>query len=140
MKKFVVSLVAALLVAAGAVVVSGATASARACQFYGGCPHTYSQVDVPKKVLRHHRATICVKVTTQGNGKPKGRVTVKVVRASGGFSWVDTKGYDGGRVCFTTPKLHKRGGYSIAETFDRKPGTRWRDSDTHAEFKVVRHR
>ena len=141
MKKFVVGLIAALMMAAGLVAVSGASANAKACGTYGSdCFRTYSHVYAPDKVVRHHRATICVKVTTQGNGTPKGRVTVKVVRANGGFKWVDTKPYNGGKVCFTTPKLHKLGGYVIAETFDRKPGSRWKDSDNRAGFTVVRNR
>lgn len=138
MKKFVVGLIAALMVAAGLVAVSGASASAKACP-YGGCLPTYTFIDAPAKVARHHKATICVRVGSQGNGHPKGKVTVKVVRSNGGFKFVDTKRYSGGRECFTTPKLHKRGDYNVNAIFDRKPGSRWQDSDQHAEFRVVRN-
>ncbi len=139
MKKFLVGLIAALMVAAGFVAFSGTAANAKACP-YGGCLPTYTFIDAPNKVVKNHRARICVRVGSQGNGAPKGKVTIRVVRSTGGYRFIDTKSYEGGNKCFTTTKLRKLGDYSVKAIFDRKPGSRWQDSDNFDEFQVVRHR
>lgn len=137
MKKFIVGLLASFMVAAGLVGVTEASASAKACP-YGGCLPTYTFITAPDKVVRHHRAHICVRVGSQGNGRPVGKVTLRVTRSNGGYKFLHTKRYPHHEVCFRTTKLHKKGDYVIKAVFDRKPGSRWKDSDNRESMRVVR--
>lgn len=140
MKKIVVGLLATIMMAAGLVVGSGVSAVAQGCP-YGGCPTAYTYIDAPDRVVRDHRATICVKMGSQGNAEqPRGKITLRVTRAEGGYRLLRVEHYPGHEICFRTTKLRKLGDYLIKATFDRKPGTRWHDSDNHAEFRVVKHR
>ena len=136
MKKYFAGLIAALMMAAGLVSFTQSTATA-ACP-YTGCVVTSTDINGVHHVKRHHRQTFNVKVTTAGNGAPRGRVTVKVKLNKGGFSYIDSHKYNGGKEFFTTPKLHKRGKYTITAIFDRKAGSKWTDSDNTAAFRVGR--
>ncbi|ABL83722.1 MULTISPECIES: hypothetical protein [unclassified Nocardioides] len=135
MKKMMVSLFSAALMGAGLVGVGAAPAQA-ACP-YTGCVETFTHVNAPDTVVRGDRARICVKVTTGGNGRPKGRVTVLVHKSVGDYHFTDSKRYDGGRECFTTTKLNKRGKYVVKANFDRKAGSGFKDSDQRTVFRVV---
>ena len=136
MQKFIASLIAAFLMAAGLVAFSGTSATA-ACP-YTGCIKTYTKIDAPAKVKRGNRAKIGVRITTAGNGTAKGRVTISVKRKTGGYHFVDSKKYTGDKVWFRTSKLQKRGKYIILATFDRKPESAFKDSDNTDAFRVVR--
>ena len=136
MKKMMIGLFSATLMGAGLVGVS--TAPAQAACPYTGCVDTFTRVSAPDTVERGERARICAKVTTGGNGRPKGRVTLDVQRSRGGFHFIDTKTYDAPRTCFSTPKLRKLGKYVINMRFDRRPGSGFKDSDQTDEFRVVR--
>lgn len=136
MKKTFVGLFSAALMGAGLVGVSAGPADA-ACP-YTGCVDTYTRIFAPDTVERGHTARICTKVTTGGNGRPKGRVTLGVQRSRGGFHFTDTKPYEAPRTCFTTPKLGKLGKYVINMRFDRRPGSGFKDSDQTDGFRVVR--
>ena len=72
------------------------------------------------------------------NATPKGQVTVKVRRSAGGYKFTDSPNYRGGKVCFTTTKLDKRGKYIVYAVFDRKPGSKFKDSDNRTTFNVTR--
>ena len=136
MKKYLGSLIAAIMMAAGLVAFTGTTATA-ACP-YTGCIETSTRVTAQNPVERFHRAHIDVKVTTGGNGVPKGRVTIFVRRALGGYKFTDSMVYTGGEVTFTTTKLAKLGKYIATVRFDRKAGSAFTDSDNVDTFRVVR--
>ena len=136
MKKLFGVLVAAVMLAGGLVAFAMSPASA-ACP-YTGCAATYTTIIAPDRVERGSRARICVRVTTDGNATPKGRVTLAVIRSRGGFRYTDNKAYDAPRTCFRTPRLRKLGRYVISAKFDRKPGSGFRDSDNRDVFRVVR--
>ena len=136
MKKIVAGVFASSMLAAG--LVGGSTGSAVAAEPYPGSVKTFTQVSAPDELDRGDRARICVKVTSNGNGRPEGKVTIRVIRSKGGFKFVDLEKYDGGKVCFRTPKLKMRGNYIVKAIFDRKAGSVWKDSDNRTEFRVVR--
>lgn len=135
MKKMISALFAAVMMAGGLVAFAASPASA-ACP-YGGCIATSTFIDAPEEVEKGDTAKICVRVGTDGNGTAKGTVTVTVVRGKGDFKFTDSKKYNDRRECFTTPKLTMKGNYVIKARFDKKPGSRWKDSDNRDEFQVV---
>lgn len=135
MKKIISGLFVAVLLGAGLVAVSGGSAVAAP---YPGTVYTGTHIGAPNHVRKGHRAKICTKVTTDGNGRPQGHVTLKVIRARGGFRYVDTKSYNGERQCFRTPRLKLRGQYTVKVAFDRKPGSVYKDSDNRTSMKVIR--
>ena len=134
MKKIVSGLIAVFMVAAALVAFSG---SANAASPYGNTVPTYTHIHAPGKVKVHHKATICVNVGSDGNGTPRGHVTVRAVKRNGADRYIATKWYNGGRECFTTTPL-KRGKYSIKASFDRKAGSRFQDSDQRTSLRVTR--
>jgi len=138
MTKIYSTLIAAVMMAAG--LVAFGTGPANAACPYSGCVPTKTAIEAPGKVVSGSRAKICVRVSTDGNGQPKGTVSVKVARNNGGFSFSDAKKYDSSKACFTTPKLKKKGKYSIAAHFVKKPGSRWKNSSDSDNFRVVRRR
>jgi hypothetical protein len=137
MKKIFAGLFTAILLAAGLVAFSGSAQAAPECP-YSGCVHTGTKADSPGQVKQGHRADFCVRVTTDGNGRPRGTVEVTVKRESGGFKWSNGRGYNDAKECFTTPKLTQRGAYTIHAQFVGKDGSGFRNSNDDANFKVVK--
>lgn len=136
MTKLFSALIAAVMMAAGLVAFAASPASAD-CP-YSGCVPTSTFIKAPKEVDKGDRAKICIHVGTDGNGQPKGTVSITVVRSKGDFRFVDSKTYNDWNECFKTPELRLRGNYVIKARFDKKPGSRWKDSDNRDEFQVVR--
>lgn len=136
MAKLFSTLITAVMMAAG-LVAAGATTANAACP-YSGCVATSTFIKAPSEVTKGDRAKICIHVGTDGNGQPKGTVTITVVRGKGGFEFTDSKKYNDWNECFRTPELTMRGNYVIKARFDKKPDSRWRDSDNRDEFRVVR--
>lgn len=136
MKKFLGAATSAVMLAGGAVALASSPAQA-ACP-YSGCIATSTFIDAPDEVKRGNSAEICIRVGTDGNGQAKGTVTITVVRGKGGFEFTDSKKYNDRRECFETPALRQLGNYVIKARFDKKPGSRWKDSDNRDEFQVVR--
>ena len=128
----------ALLVLVAPTAPVGAAASPSGCSPYSGCPLTHTYISAPNQVERGERTKIRVRIRTDGNFAPKGRVSVAVVRAKGGWTWEDSRKYRGKRAVFRTPALEKRGSYVVKARFDAKPGTIAKDSDNRTEFRVVR--
>ena len=89
---------AAVLISAGLAAFVGSPAQA-ACP-YTGCIDTNTKISAPDSVKVGKTAKIGVRVTSAGNAEPKGRVTVKVQRRNGGYSFIDSKKYSGGKVTF----------------------------------------
>ncbi|WP_460835558.1 hypothetical protein [Nocardioides hungaricus] len=114
-----------------------ASPSAADCP-YTGCVATATNIFVRDTVKRGNRAKICVAANTGGNGRPKGRVNIRVERSKGGFKFVDSKPYNDNRECFRTGKLNKLGKYVVRATFEARPGSVFRDSDNNTSFRVIR--
>jgi hypothetical protein len=138
MRRLLSAILASILITAGLVALLGSPAEA-ACP-YTGCIDTDTHIDAPDTVRQGSRARIDVLVTADGNVEPKGQVTVEVRRSNGDFWWIDSEKYRGDEVRFTTPQLTKKGKYVIEARFDRKPGSRWADSDHVETFRVVNGR
>lgn len=135
MQKLISFAAAAVMVASGLVAATGTAASAGE---YGPTVRTNTRISAPDEVERCDSARIAVRVTSPSDGEPRGKVLLKVRRNLGGFLWTSVEQYRGERVVFRTPELCKRKGYTIRAKFERKPGSRWQDSDNVAEFKVTR--
>ena len=117
MKRLIIGLISALLMTAGLVGVSETSATA-ACP-YTGCVKTYTKVSGPKVIKKGKAGRFCVTVTTRGNGKPRGTVTLNIKRSKGAFEYTATKPYHGTR-CFGTPVLTKGGYYRVRAHFEGK--------------------
>ena len=98
MKKLLGAVTSAVMLSAGMVAFAASPASAD-CP-YTGCIPTSTQIDAPDEVERGDSARICVRVRTDGNGQPKGQVTLTVRRAKGDDS--GGIGGDRGFRCATT--------------------------------------
>ena len=140
MKNLIIGLFTALLMSAGLVGVAQSAADAAGCNSYTGCPvKTRTVVGGSSKVLVGRRATFCVSVTTAGNGRPHGTVTLTVANRRHHFSYSATKGYFGKQRCFTTPRLQSAGSYTARAHFEGK-GV-FKNSNGSKGFTVVkRHR
>ena len=68
----------------------------------------------------------------------EGDVTVRVMRKNGGYSFVDSADYSGGKVWFRTTDLPIKGVYVVKARYDKKAGSRWKNSRNEVEFRVVR--
>lgn len=134
MKKLFLGLITALLMATGLVGVSAGGAQA-ACP-YTGCVDTSPSVDGPSRVAKGESARFCVTVGTDGEGKAKGWVTMRIQRAKGKFGYTATKPYRGER-CFGTPSLNKLGYYRVRFHFEGKGA--YRNSNEWTSFRVRRH-
>lgn len=136
MKRLIIGATTAVLMGGGMVAVSAESATA-ACP-YTGCAPTFTNIYAPDSVKRGNSANICVAVNTGGDGRPKGTVSIRVERSKGGFKYVDSKPYNDNRECFNTGKLRKLGKYVVRATFDRKPGSAFKDSDNATSFRVTK--
>jgi hypothetical protein len=156
MKKIFAGLIAVLMMAAGLVTFSASVATAASAPTaasaatapsaaraircpYTGCIRTSTRISAPNRVFRHRSARICVRVGTAGNGRPRGRVTVSLVRANGGFRWSNSRATSGRyRVCFGTPRLHRLGRYVVRARFDGRSSSAYRASRDRDTLRVVR--
>lgn len=133
MKRLIIGLISAVLMTGGLV---GVSESANAVCPYTGCVETRTHVSVPNAPVRKgHKATVCVRVSTSGNGTPRGRVTATV--KGPGLHWSRTRQYTGGAVCFTTRKIRKTGQYSARGIYSPYQSTPFKSSRGKAGFRVV---
>lgn len=135
MKKLFAGLVASIMMAG---LVSGLTVSSASAEPYPGSVPTFCKIGGPDVVQKGDRARFWVKVDSDANGTPRGHVTLRVNRLNGGYSFMDVKAYDGGRVYFTTDPLKQIGKYQARARFDGKAGSKWADCNNVQTFKVVR--
>ena len=140
MKKYLAGLIAAFMLAAGLVTVSGELAGAtpaaatRACKptKYVQCPATKTSASPSSKSIKKGKtATVAVTVKAPGNVKPKGTVTITI--KGPGVNKTIKVAYNGKSVKYTTPKLKKKGTYTVTIKFS---GTNAKDSTTKATIKV----
>ena len=116
--------------------------SASAACPYTGCPVTDLNLAVPAQVPQGTRPVIRFQATVMsGNAKPVGKVTVRVKRRAGGFTWSTTRFVSEGVTrTVRLPRLTKRGKYLVIARFIPKPDTIWRGDSTTKAFRVVRKR
>lgn len=139
MKKFFASILVAMLMAAGLVATTGGSAQA-ACP-YTGCIATNTKVNAPNDdVARHNFARIRVRVKAPGsNAEPTGQIKVVVRRkADGEVYYRERKAYEGGKLVFITPKLHKLGKYFVVARFRPPANSVFTRSTGTDSFRVVR--
>ena len=134
MKRLIIGLISAVLMAGGLV---GVSESAHAVCPYTGCVSTNTRVTVPNApVKKGTRAKVCVRVTTPGSGVPKGRVTA-TVKGTNGWMWSATKKYRGGQICFTSRKIKRAGEYSARGIFSPFSSSPFGSSRGSKSFRVV---
>ena len=137
MKKLFIGLFSAVLMSAGLIGVSETAANAAPdCGSYTGCVDTTTNVTGPSRVHKGDAAEFCVKVTSGGNGRPHGFVTLNIFKKRGNYGYTATKAYRGHRRCFDTPIFTKRGFYRVRAHFEGEgvflSSTDW------MHFRVVR--
>jgi hypothetical protein len=137
MKKIFAGLFVAILFAAGLVAFSGSAQAAPDCP-YTGCIKTDTHVDSPGKVKQGKRAEVCVRVTSDGDGRPKGTVSVEISRDKGGYSFSNGRRYNDNKECFTTGKLDQLGDYSVKAHFEANDNSPYKNSNNTASFKVTK--
>jgi hypothetical protein len=135
MKKLFISLFSALLMSAGLIGVSETAATAAPCP-YTGCVDTNTNAWGPARVSKGHAATFCVKVTTGGNGAPRGLITMTIMKKRGNFGYTATKSYGAPKRCFGTPLFQKRGFYRVRMHFDGRGS--FANSNQWMNFRVTR--
>lgn len=109
MKKFLSSLIAALLMAAGLVAFSGQSAQAACGDRYTPCVATKTKAKA-KPVEATKKPVVEVQISANGNVKPIGVVEIKIGDKTYEFN------YKGGKLDAKLPKL-KPGKYKITVTF-----------------------
>ncbi|GAA4708330.1 Ig-like domain repeat protein [Nocardioides conyzicola] len=136
MKKFISGVLMAFLLSAGFVAVSAETASAATCKptKYVECQTTSTKATPSPKVITQGKpAKVKVTVSTRGNVKARGTVTVKVT-GPGGYKKTIKVHYSGKAVSINLGKLNKPGKYKIAVTFDGGDG--FKDSKSTSTITV----
>ena len=128
MKKLIIAMGAAVMVAAGLVAASGTTASA--APYPGTVRTSTSAVGLgPFKGV----AKVYVRVISD-SGKPKGEVNFTFVNRKSGKSTSFSRGYDGRAKTYTFD-LNK-GRYSVLVTFVPNEGSKWKPSTAKTRVKV----
>ena len=138
MKKLVAGVAGTLVMSAGLVASTGTAAQADP---YPGTIATTTSVIAPKSVQQKSKVNVCATVAPKsGTGTPTGTVTIFVKRNAGKFKQSASFAYSGGKVCLTTKKLKKLGGYSVSASYSSKPGTVYSDSVGVGGFDVIKRR
>jgi hypothetical protein len=137
LKKIAVSVLAALLMAVGLVTLTTTPASA-VCSSYAGCVDTRTVASGPKVVARKKRAQLCGTTTAVGSTvKPSGNMQFVLTRNRGGRATSKVVPYYGGKICITSRKLKKRGGYTVQVTFVPLNGSLFNPSSGSHGFDVA---
>jgi hypothetical protein len=140
MKKMITGLFSAILMAVSLVGFSAGAAQAD-CTAYTGCVNTDTKVNAPNDdVARHNIARIRVRVeATAGNAEPSGEVKVVVRRnRDGQVYYREKKAYEGGKIVFISPELHKLGKYTVTAKYKPTDGSVFNSSSDTDTFRVVR--
>jgi hypothetical protein len=118
MKKILVGLVMAAMVALGLVGGTTTSASAVDCNVYPGCVVGKLRVNKTNKIQFNKRQTIRVRVTSPGNRAATGTINLLIKRKGGGYAYkFDARRYVGDPLIYKTPKLKVPGRYKIIATF-----------------------
>jgi hypothetical protein len=138
MKKLISVLFATVLMAAGLVVATGSSASANCTPSqYSGCVTTKTKVSAPNSVDKGSKATVCAKVkAVNSNATPTGTVVFTVTRNKGNYFFKKSVSYSGAKVCVSTSKLKKKGGYSVSAKYKSPDGSVFLNSEGSDGFDV----
>ena len=136
MPRLLALLLTALLAGLGLVAVSPVPAQA-VCGSYVTCISTKTTISAPNSIEAGSKLTVKVKVTTRGEGRPEGTVTVTVAGGDG-YRKTVTKSYGGGSESFNFGKIKKPGKYKITAKFTTGPSSIWRDSKEADALKVTK--
>jgi hypothetical protein len=137
MKKLIAIFATVLLGAVGLVGWSGGTAQAGHNCPYTGCLKTNTDIDGPRSIARHHRAKMRVEVTS-GNAKPRGKIKFITKRNKGGFRHVKFVPYRGEPRIIRTPRLHKKGWYTVTAIYKHGPNQPFYNSRESTQLRVRR--
>ena len=144
MKKLIVGFVAAIMMAAGLVAISGTSAVA-ACP-YTNCVDTFTSINA-RQIERTNRrgrtnctkkARIQVQVRTNGNDRPSGKVQITIRNSKGQFVYNAVDRLNKWGIGYATAKLKRGQHYTIGARYERKAGSVYKDSDNVAGFFMKR--
>ena len=102
---------------------------------------TVTKVNAPNRDVAQHRSVrIRVRVlAATGTERPAGNVRVVVRRNSDGKVYFrETKAYEGQKLVFISPELHKPGKYTVTARYRPRTGSMWDRSLDRDGFRVVR--
>ena len=126
MKKLLVGLIAAILMAGGLVATTSVSAQAAP---YPGTVKTMTKASSQPAKARH--ASIKVSLSSK-SGKPKGNLTFTFVNKKTGKSVSFKKGAKSGAFSFGL----KPGNYTVTVRFIPKKGSKWKPSSSKTSVKV----
>ncbi|WP_395690758.1 hypothetical protein [Nocardioides sp.] len=129
MKKFIIGLVATVMVAVGLVATSEVTASA--APYPGTVATSTSAVGLGPF---RHKAKVFVRVISN-SGKPHGRLNFTFVNKKSGKVKSFSRQYGGGGHTYTFSPL-KKGKYGVLVTFMPRNGSKWKPSTGKTHVKV----
>jgi hypothetical protein len=132
----VVSILAALLLALGALTIGTSTATA-ACP-YTGCIATTTSVSTPAKVTAGRRVLVKIRVSAASNLTASGTITVTVSK-HGKVKFRTTVPNSHGVVGIFTKALRK-GRYSVRAVFTPQTNSVFSGSSAKGHFKVKKKR
>jgi hypothetical protein len=135
MKKLIVGLLASFMVAAGLVAFSSTPATA-ACPYTACIATTTTANAAAVKVRRPATVTVRVKAARSGNTPVRGSLTVTVKRVGGGFSKVIRSSYTGSAKKVRTPRLNKKGRYTVVVRFTPARNSIYKASNGRDSFRV----
>lgn len=138
MKKLIAVLATTALMAVGLVGFSGAPAQSADCP-YTGCFDTNLNIRGPISIRRHHRATYKIAVLS-GNARPRGTIKLTVKRNKGGFSWTRVVRYKGKFTRITTPRLHRKGRYTVVGRYRPAANSPFESSGELVTLRVRKRR
>ncbi len=135
MKKLIAAILTAFLMSAG--LVAGASSPAAAACPYTNCVATGTTA-IGLKARAPHKAKVYVKVSSFGNGKPRGTLTFTFVDKRGRsftFTRPYPKRHAGKKGVFNFKPLHK-GKYNVVVTFNPRNGSVYEGSGDSTKVKV----
>ena len=128
MTKRLIALIAALaLTTIGLVTASTGTAQAKDCP-YTGCFDTTTALSGQKNYSPRERPKVRVRVTTNGNAQPRGRIVFRVKKVGGGYWKQKSIFYGGGLERATLKRLDGPGKYRIIAIYKAGPDRPFRSS------------
>lgn len=139
MKKLIAALFATVLATAGLVFATSVPASANCTPSqYSGCVATKTKVKGPGAVAKGQKGTFCATVKAVGStATPTGKVTIKIKKNAGGTVARKSFNYKGTAVCLKTPKLTKKGGYTVTANYRSPSSSVFQNSTGTKGFDVV---
>jgi hypothetical protein len=141
MKKLIIGLFAALLMATGFVSFTSTSASA-ACPYTGCIDTDVKIISSSDSIDRGTAPSFKVKVTTDGNPKPKGTIKIvctkpKTKRSGARYASVSYD-YNGGTKTFDGPVLRKVGRWTCTVKFIPNGGSVYARSSSSTKVRVHR--